>query len=170
MEPCGAIHPESGLACKLTHNHPEHQVWVTGWVFWPNEAYQPPPPPPPPGRRGGSPLQQMAKDFSRQSMAAKMPVNREKKISVAPSNGTPTSDAAARRIAPMLRGMKAEIYAVIAEHGPITCDAVEVLTGGKHQTVSARFNDLVKEGRIEDTGETALTRSQFSAALYRVVR
>lgn len=76
MEPCGAIHPESGLACKLTHNHPEHQVWVTGWVFWPNEAYQPPPPPPPPGRRGGSPLQQMAKDFSRHSMAAKMPVNR----------------------------------------------------------------------------------------------
>ena len=66
--------------------------------------------------------------------------------------------------------MKAEIYAVIAEHGPITCDAVEVLTGGKHQTVSARFNDLVKEGALEDTGESALTRGGFSAALYRVTQ
>lgn len=165
MSNCGVPHPEHGGACTCDYPHPQHQVWFDGaWRYWPNDAYRPPVPP-----SSTKDNLQTIKDLSRKSMAAKMPVNRGKNIS-APSNGTPTSDAAARRIAPMLRGMKAEIFAVIAEHGPITCDAVEVLTGGKHQTVSARFNDLVKEGRIEDTGESALTRSGFSAALYRVTQ
>ena len=78
MARCGALHPEHGLPCVLDYEHPEHQVaFDRQWVCWPNAEYSPP--------RGK--IDQM-EEFSSRSLAAKMPVNREKKISV-PLQGAP---------------------------------------------------------------------------------
>lgn len=60
-----------------------------------------------------------------------------------PHNGTDTSKAAAERIKPHVGGMRLRILRALelAEDG-FNCDELEVLTGIKHQTCSARLNDL----------------------------
>lgn len=66
MERCGAAHPEHGGSCPLDYDHPDHQVSVNRqWVYWPNEGYKPP-----------QDKRKMMEEFSRRSLAAKMPVNR----------------------------------------------------------------------------------------------
>ena len=50
---------------------------------------------------------------------------------------------------------------------PRTCDAVEVITGLSHQTVSARLRGLVLRGQIEDSGSKARTRSGRWAVVWR---
>ena len=47
-----------------------------------------------------------------------------------------------------------------------TCDEVEVLLNGKHQSVSATIRNLVKDGFLSDTGERRLTRSGRNAIVW----
>lgn len=60
-----------------------------------------------------------------------------------PHNGTETSKAAADSIKPHVGGLRLRILRALelAEDG-FNCDELVVLTGIKHQTCSARLNDL----------------------------
>ena len=63
---------------------------------------------------------------------------------VAPHNGTDTSAKAAESIRPNLNAMRALVLSYIkASEDGLTCEQLEGLTGLKHQTVSARLNELV---------------------------
>lgn len=49
---------------------------------------------------------------------------------------------------------------VVAKHPQgITCDAIEEITGLRHQTCSARVHELMKSGHILNSGRKAPTRS-----------
>jgi hypothetical protein len=52
----------------------------------------------------------------------------------------------------------------------MTCDEAEVRLGLSHQTCSARFTDLVKDGRLTRTEETRPTRSGCPARVHIVER
>lgn len=80
--------------------------------------------------------------------------------------GCDTSQAAALSI---MAGL-GEIQTVVLRKfdQPRTCDEVEVLTGLKHQTVSARIRELVIMKAIEDTGDRRMTRSGRTARVYAI--
>ena len=60
-------------------------------------------------------------------------------------NNTETSKDAAESIKPLLNGMCAEVLnAVSSNPAGMTCDEVEQKLNMKHQTASARLNDLTK--------------------------
>ena len=50
----------------------------------------------------------------------------------------------------------------------LTCDEMEVLSGGKHQTVSARVRECVLARQIHDSGKRRKTRSGSWANVYRL--
>lgn len=77
-----------------------------------------------------------------------------------PHNGTPTSRQAAESLSEQRLGAdEARIVATVQQHGPLTCDALELRTGLSHQTCSARIRGLVQKQRLRDSGTTARTRS-----------
>ncbi len=47
-----------------------------------------------------------------------------------------------------------------------TCDEAEEALDMTHQTCSARFHDLAKEGRLTDSGRKRVTRSGRPAIVY----
>jgi predicted transcriptional regulator len=47
-----------------------------------------------------------------------------------------------------------------------TCDEAEVSIGGTHQSISARFNELVAKGLIERRGARRRTRAGRMAFIY----
>jgi Fic family protein len=51
----------------------------------------------------------------------------------------------------------------------LTCDEYEAVSGLSHQTASARFNELVKEGRIVPSCRTRTTRHGRQAFVYIAV-
>ena len=65
-------------------------------------------------------------------------------------------------IAPNLREA---IYALI-EREPMTDDEVEVVTGLRHQTASARVNELMRSRRVRDSGRRRKTRSGRRAIVW----
>ena len=93
-----------------------------------------------------------------------------------PHNGTDTSKAAAERIKPHVGGLRLRVLRALelAEDG-FNCDELEVLIGMKHQTCSARLNDLntkynppLAVFRVLDDGSTYKrpTRSGSPARVY----
>jgi Fic family protein len=51
----------------------------------------------------------------------------------------------------------------------LTCDEIEVVTGMRHQTASARINELAKRMQIQNyDGEKRRTRSGRSALVWRL--
>ena len=48
----------------------------------------------------------------------------------------------------------------------LTCDEAEVLLGLRHQTCSARFTELVADGRLTRTSYTRATRSGRQARVH----
>lgn len=79
--------------------------------------------------------------------------------------GSDTSLAAANDAKRSAGRKRAQIKALI-QATPMTCDAVEDLTGWPHQSVSARIRELVQLGEITDTGRRDLTRSGRKARVY----
>ncbi len=57
------------------------------------------------------------------------------------------------------------VYLLLVEK-PMTCDEIEVLTGLRHQTASARVNDLKRAHRICDSGVRRKTRSNRNATVW----
>lgn len=89
-------------------------------------------------------------------------------------NGVDTSRAAARSVRSTAGKQMELVLSLIKAAGPHgrTTDEVEEMTGGKHQAISARFNDLHKAGLIysnEDRTDRRPTRSGRSARIYRAI-
>ena len=63
----------------------------------------------------------------------------------APYNGVDTSIDAAESVSELLSAMRLQVFQEVlnAEDG-LTCDEIEQILGMKHQTASARLNDLMK--------------------------
>ena len=55
-----------------------------------------------------------------------------------------------------------------AEPPGLTCDEMEVISGGAHQSVSARVRDCVLAGWIYDSGVRRPTRRGRKANVYRL--
>lgn len=77
-----------------------------------------------------------------------------------------TMDAAYAQRAP---SMAERILAAMREHFPDGCttDEMEIHLGGRHQSVSARFNDMMRDGRIVATGRTRKTSSGRDAIVWQ---
>lgn len=78
-----------------------------------------------------------------------------------------TSKAAAESIKPNAAGLCSLIRNVIAQSEGMTCDEVEVATGLKHQTASARIRELALLGVIQENGKRP-TRSGRNAVIWRL--
>jgi hypothetical protein len=91
----------------------------------------------------------------------------------APHNGTGPSIDAARSLDKILGKLQAEVLNhVRSVPEGATCDEIEIALGLKHQTASARLNDLMKLGRVQFKYDAAgkalrrLTRSGRGARIY----
>ena len=82
--------------------------------------------------------------------------------------GSDTSREAAESMALDAKHLRAVVYRHILGSGSVgmTCDRVEEIMDGRHQTISARIRELVNEGRIVDTGKRKPTRSGRQARIY----
>lgn len=65
------------------------------------------------------------------------------------STDDPCSQDAAQRIAKAVEPIKAQVLKYVTKNPGCTCEQATLDLRLKHQTASARFNDLVAEGRIE---------------------
>jgi predicted ArsR family transcriptional regulator len=85
-------------------------------------------------------------------------------------NGTTqtTSSAAAKSIKPAVGKIKRQVLRFIREQGGATCDEVEQYLELRHQTASARINELKVAGLIVATGDKRKTRSGRAAAVWRI--
>lgn len=83
-----------------------------------------------------------------------------------PAKGPITSQQAAEsmtNIGPL--AYKVLINIATTEHG-LTCDEIEKMMDGKHQTISARVNELRDKGWIKDSGQRRPTRSGRNAIVW----
>jgi len=96
---------------------------------------------------------------------------RRPKLAKPPSNNTPTSDAARDSIADVAPTMRERVYGFIAHraHGA-TNEEITVALDMRMSTVSARTNELKREGRIVESGETRPTTSGRNAAVLVVAK
>ncbi len=65
------------------------------------------------------------------------------------STDDPCSQDAAARIKPYVEPIKAQVLRFVRENPGKTCEDATQALKLKHQTASARFNDLVADGAIE---------------------
>lgn len=65
--------------------------------------------------------------------------------------------------------LRALVWESVRQAGGATCDEVEVLLNQIHQTISPRFTELKKKGRIRDSGQRRLTRSRRPATVWKAV-
>jgi hypothetical protein len=65
------------------------------------------------------------------------------------STDDPCSQDAAQRVKPHIEPIKAQVLKFIAANPGRTCEDATHALALKHQTASARFNDLVAEGKLE---------------------
>ena len=57
---------------------------------------------------------------------------------------------------------------LIDQYGGLTCDEIEYLTGGKHQSISACIRTNVKKGRLRDSDKRRMTRSNRRAIVWEI--
>lgn len=63
---------------------------------------------------------------------------------------SPTSEAAAEAIAPKVNAMQRQILSLVRQHSQgLTRDEIELITGLKHQTATARVRELMLNGLLE---------------------
>jgi hypothetical protein len=80
--------------------------------------------------------------------------------------GSETSREAAESVAHVAPSLREHVFAIIRQHSDgLTCDQVEAITGRPHQTISARFYELRKMGRLIGSG-WRYTRSGRKAVVY----
>lgn len=79
-----------------------------------------------------------------------------------------TSIAAAESIAELTPQLRAQIFEQIRLREGATCDELEISLDLKHQTASARVHELMKEGKIVDSGERRPTSSGAKAIVWKV--
>ena len=79
-----------------------------------------------------------------------------------------TSGEAADSMLPVINTLQAEVFRLISIAGSdgMTCDEVENLMDGRHQTISARIRELSQMNMIRDSGKVRKTRSGRNARVY----
>lgn len=88
------------------------------------------------------------------------------------ARGSDTSKAAAESMIKDTSRLRALVYEEIKDAGStgLTCDEVEVRLKLRHQTASARVNELMNRNRIVDSGVRRKTRSLRNAVVWIVVK
>jgi hypothetical protein len=83
--------------------------------------------------------------------------------------GSDTSEEAAESMMPTLGKLQASVFSMIRDSGPVgmTCDEVEMASGLRHQTASARIRELYLRGYVVDSGRRRLTRSNRKAVVWK---
>lgn len=81
--------------------------------------------------------------------------------------GSETSRSGAMAIKPYRATQALRVFERVAQ-GPVTCEQIEHELGLKHQSASARINDLKNAGCIRESGQTAPTQ-QATADVLEVV-
>ncbi len=87
------------------------------------------------------------------------------------AKGSDPSEAAAESMATHAGIIRERVFAFIlgtTAAGGTTCDNAEKWLRLRHQTCSARFNELHRAGRIVDSGKRGRTRTGRRAVLYVV--
>jgi len=86
----------------------------------------------------------------------------------APHNGTQTSAEAAWSIEGVSGRLRLRVFDFIITRGVLgaTCDEVEGALTMRHQTCSARINELMKSRHILDSGQRRLTSSNRHAVVW----
>lgn len=84
------------------------------------------------------------------------------------ARGSDTSQAAASSVASVARQLRFRVLAEIQSRGAggLTCDEVEQILDLKHQTASARVNELMTEHLIVDSQQRRATRSGCKAVVW----
>ena len=82
-------------------------------------------------------------------------------------DGGDTMVESAKAIAMEGRNLRATVLRVIIDKGGATDEEIELRTGLKHQTASARRRELVISGLVEDSGERRLTTSGRKAIVWK---
>lgn len=77
-----------------------------------------------------------------------------------------TSIAAANAVADSASQMRARCFVEIKNRGGATCDELEMVLDLKHQTASARLNELATAGMIIDSSARRMTRSGCKAIVW----
>lgn len=79
-----------------------------------------------------------------------------------------TSREAYESILESLPRMRQKVFEIIFDQGIVghTCDEIERVLGGRHQSISARVTELHQAGHIVDNGERRRTRSGRSAVVW----
>ena len=82
--------------------------------------------------------------------------------------GSETSRSAAESIQPAAQSLRSQVLACVVDAGDAgrTCDEIEALLSGRHQTISARVRELSQRGFIKRNGNVRKTRSGRNAAVY----
>ncbi len=81
--------------------------------------------------------------------------------------GSPTSHAAALSIAPHAPPLRLQILKLITNAADgLTDDEIEVITGLRHQTASARRRELVLSGHVVNSGARRRTTSGRTATVW----
>ncbi len=85
-----------------------------------------------------------------------------------PTNGTPTSDAAAASMRPHAATLRADIYSFVSRRHQVgaTADEIEMMLEIAGNTVRPRLVELRQLGSIRDSGRTRKTRSGRSAIIW----
>lgn len=78
-----------------------------------------------------------------------------------------TSAAAAESMMDSAAGLRQRVRKLIHDSVTgLTCDAIEAVTGLRHQTASARVHELMRSGDIVDSGKRERTRSGRKAVVW----
>lgn len=81
--------------------------------------------------------------------------------------GSDTSEAAARSVEPTAGSKRGTVLGLLRTFPEgLTDEQIEVATGWRHQTVSARRRELVIGGFVEDSGLRRKTSSGREAAIW----
>lgn len=87
-----------------------------------------------------------------------------------PRTAPETSRQAAASIQQATSQLARRVYHYLLEHGPQTCAQAEQDLQMTHQTCSARFNELMRKGLIQDTGQRRPTPSGRKAAVWQAIK
>jgi hypothetical protein len=93
---------------------------------------------------------------------------KKKTAPLPPHNKVDTSVAAARSMVDLGARLRLEVYSFIADCGWVgaTCDEAEQALNMKHQTTSARINELANAGYIVNSGRKRATSSGRPAIVW----
>jgi hypothetical protein len=83
-----------------------------------------------------------------------------------PAKGPDTSRQAAESLSNVGQLAWQVFEEIVKEKDGLTCDEIELLMNGKHQTISARVNELRDKGWIKDSGRKRKTRSGRQAIVW----